>query len=180
MPRIVTTDFIASAKTPLMRAKPSYLAVAANHGIRWQLLAACDWMQCQAKPRVSPVHGETLGTKNADGTVYRSKSDALEQVAGDLAELAAAVYGISLRQRRILSVRDLANVFAAFRWGGLLKAHRISAMEFPYSVAGLTAEHLKMRWPDIPEDAPDKPGARFRMPFGAVPVVLGLGYPAVA
>jgi hypothetical protein len=180
VPRVVTTDFIASAKTPLLRAKPIYQDVAANHGIRWELLAACDWMQCQAQPRVSPVYGETLGTKNADGTIYRSKPHALEQVAGDLAELAAAVYGISLRQRRILSIHDLANVFAAFRWGGLLKAHRISAMKFPYSVAGLTAAHLRMRWPDVPEDTPDKPGARFRESFGAVPVVLGLGYPAVA
>ena len=54
-------------------------------------------------------------------------------------------------------------------------------MEFPYSVAGLTAQHMKMRWPDIKDpDAPDKPGARFRMPFGAVPVVLCLDYPAIA
>jgi hypothetical protein len=180
VPRIVTTDFIASAKTPLLRAKPIYQDVAANHGIRWELLAACDWMQCQAKPGVSPVYGETLGTKNPDGTIYRSKSAALDQVAGDLLELAVAVYGIDLRQRLILSVRELANVFGAFRWGGLLRAHRISAMEFPYSVEGLTAHHLKMRWPDIPEGAPDKPGTRFRRPFGAVPVVLGLGYPATA
>jgi hypothetical protein len=85
-----------------------------------------------------------------------------------------------LRQQLLLSVRDLANVFAAFRWGALLKARRISAMEFPYSVEGLTAQHVKMRWPDIDGDAPDKPGTRFRMPFGAVPVVLGLNYPAVA
>jgi hypothetical protein len=180
MPRIVTTDFIATAKTPLLRAKPLYQDVAAEGGIRWELLAACDWMQCQAHPRMSPVHGEKLGAKNADGTVYRTKSEALEQVAADLVELAAAVYGINLRQRLILSIRDLANVFAAFRWGGLLKAHRISAMEFPYSVEGLTAQHLKMRWPDVGEDAPDKPGSRFRMSFGAVPVVLGLSYPAIA
>jgi hypothetical protein len=54
-------------------------------------------------------------------------------------------------------------------------------MEFPYSVAGLTDQHLKMRWPDIDDRyAPDKPGTRFRMPFGAVPVVLSLGYQAVA
>ena len=54
-------------------------------------------------------------------------------------------------------------------------------MEFPYSVEGLTAHHLKMRWPDIKDpNAPDKPGTRFRMPFGAVPVVLCLGYPALA
>jgi flagellum-specific peptidoglycan hydrolase FlgJ len=180
IPRAVTTDFITTAKTPLLRAKPLYQDVAANSGIRWELVAACDWMQCQAQPRISPVHGEKLGAKNADGTVYRTKSEALEQVAADLIELAAAVYGISLRQRLILSIRDLANVFAAFRWGGLLKAHRISAMEFPYSVEGLTAQHMKMRWPDVGEDAPDKPGTRFRMSFGAVPVVLGLSYPAIA
>ena len=180
MPRIVTTDFMATAKTPLLRAKPLYQDVAGDSGIRWELLAACDWMQCQAQPRVSPVHGEKLGSRNPDGTVYRTKSEALEQVAADLLELAALVYGINLRQRLILSVRDLANVFAAFRWGGLLKSHRISAMEFPYSVEGLTAQHLKMRWPDIGEDAPDKPGKRFRRSFGAVPVVLGLSYPAIA
>ena len=180
IPRIVTTDFIATAKTPLLRAKPLYQDVAADSGIRWELLAACDWMQCHAQPRVSPVHGEKLGTRNADGTLYRTKSEALEQVAADLVELAAMVYGINLRQRLILSVRDLANVFAAFRWGGLLKSHRISAMEFPYSVEGLTAQHMKMRWPALDEDAPDKPGTRFRRSFGAVPVVLGLSYPAIA
>jgi hypothetical protein len=52
-------------------------------------------------------------------------------------------------------------------------------MEFPYSVAGLTAAHQKMHWPPINDPgAPDRPGARFRQPFGAVPVVLSLGYPA--
>jgi flagellum-specific peptidoglycan hydrolase FlgJ len=180
MPQIVTTGFITSAKTPLLRAEPIYRDVAASHGVRWELLAACDWMQCQAQPRVSPVYGEKLGTKNPDGTIYRSKSEALDQVAVDLLELATAVYGINLRQRLILSVRELANVFAAFRWGGLLRVHRISAMEFPYSVGGLTAAHMKMRWPDISDDAPDKPGTRFRKTFGAIPVVLGLDYPAVA
>ena len=180
MPRTVLTDFVTTAKIPLLRAKPVYQGVAASNGIHWELLAACDWMQCQAHPGVSPVFGEKLGTKNPDGSVYRTKDDALDQCAADLIELAAAVYGINLRQRRLLSVRDLANVFAAFRWGGLLKAHRISAMEFPYSVEGLSAQHLKMRWPDVGEDAPDKPGTRFRMSFGAVPVVLRLNYPAVA
>jgi flagellum-specific peptidoglycan hydrolase FlgJ len=180
MPQIVTTDFITSAKVPLLRAKPLYQDVAANSGIRWELLAACDWMQCEAQPRVSPVHGEKLGSKNADGNVYRTKSEALEQCASDLIELAGAVYGLDLTQRLILSVRELASVFAAFRWGGLLRANRISAMEFPYSVAGLTAQHLKMRWPDIGVPAPDKPGTRFRRSFGAVPVVLSLDYPAVA
>jgi flagellum-specific peptidoglycan hydrolase FlgJ len=180
MPRVVLTDFVTTAKIPLLRAKPVYQQVADGHGVRWELLAACDWMQCQAQPGVSPVYGEDLGTKNTDGTVYRTKADALDQCAADLIELAAAVYGLNLRQRRLLSVRELANVFAAFRWGGLLKAHRVSAMDFPYSVEGLTAAHMKMRWPEIGGDAPDKPGTRFRMSFGAVPVVLRLNYPALA
>ena len=180
MPHVVLTDFVTTAKIPLLRAKPVYQDVAASSGVRWELLAACDWMQCQARPGVSPVYGENLGTRNADGTIYRTKAEALEQCAADLVELAAAVYGINLRQRRLLSVRDLANVFAAFRWGGLLKTHRVSAMAFPYSVEGLTAQHMKMRWPDIGEDAPDKPGTRFKASFGAVPVVLRLSYPAVA
>ena len=159
----VAADFAATAKGPLTRAQPLYQDVADRTGIGWELLAACDWMQCQARPRYSPVHGEKLGTVNPDGTVFRTRSAALAQCASDLVELADAVYLIGLPARRPLSVRELANVFAAFRWGGLLRAHGISAMEFPYSVAGLTAQHLKMRWPDIGEPyAPDKPGTRFR------------------
>jgi flagellum-specific peptidoglycan hydrolase FlgJ len=181
IPRVVTTAFVNSAKAPLSRAEPLYDDVASRSGIRWQLLAACDWMQCQARPRYSPVYGEKLGTVNAGGTVYRTKSEALGQCASDLIELALAVYWIDITARRPLSVRDLANVFAAFRWGGLLKLHGISAMEFPYSVAGLTEQYVKMRWPDIKDpNAPDKPGTRFRPPFGAVPAALCLGYPAIA
>jgi len=138
-------------------------------------------MQCEARPRYSPVHGEKLGTLNPDGTIYHTKSEALEQCAEDLVNLARAVYQVDVTADAFLSVRDLANVFAAFRWGGLLKLHRTSAMEFPYSVAGLSNEHINMRWPNIDEpNTPDKPGARFHRPFGAVPVVLGLNYPAIA
>jgi Mannosyl-glycoprotein endo-beta-N-acetylglucosaminidase len=181
IPYAVSADFVATAKSPLSRARPLYQDVADTTGTPWELLAACDWMQCQAQPRFSPVYGEKLGTVNPDGTIFRTRSAALAQCASDLVELAGAIYLIDLTARRARSVRELANVFAAFRWGGLLKAHRISAMEFPYSVAGLTAQHLKMRWPDIDEPhAPDRPGARFRRPFGAVPVVLSLGYRAVA
>jgi len=181
MPRAVTTAFLTSANAPLSRAEPLYQDVASRTGIRWQLLAACDWMQCKAQPRYSPVHGEKLGTVNDSGTTYRTKSEALAQCASDLVELAMAVYWIDITAQRPLAVRDLAKVFAAFRWGGLLKLHGISAMEFPYSVEGLTEQHVKMRWPDIKEpNAPDKPGTRFRMPFGAVPVVLSLRYPALA
>jgi flagellum-specific peptidoglycan hydrolase FlgJ len=179
LPPVVATAFFASAKTPLARSQPLYRDVASQAGIPWELLAACDWMQCQAHPRFSPVHGEKIGTLNSDGTAYMTKSEALAQCASDLVELAAAVYRINLTAPGILSVRDLANAFAAFRWGGLLKRHRVSAMEFPYSVAGLTPQHLKMHWPAINDPgAPDKPGAKFRMAFGAVPVVLSLNYPA--
>jgi flagellum-specific peptidoglycan hydrolase FlgJ len=180
LPASVKNDLVALAKAPLMHAEFLYRDVAGNAGISWQLLAACDWMQCEARPRHSPVHGEKLGTPNLDGTIYRTKSEALEQCASELAELAGAVYGIDLTAAAAgLSVRDLARVFAAFRWGALLMQHHTSAMEFPYSVAGLTAAHLNMRWPNIGErNTPDKPGARFRGPFGAVPIVLFLNYPA--
>jgi len=179
IPPSVNQDFTTMARGPLTQAEPLYRDIADEAGVGWQLLAACDWMQCQSQPRLSPVHGEKLGTFNADGTAYQTKSGALEQCAHDLVQLARAVYGIDLTGQEQLSVRDLANVFAAFRWGGLLKAHHISAMEFPYSVAGLTVQHTNMRWPKIAErNAPDKPGARFRLPFGAVPVMLNLNYPA--
>jgi hypothetical protein len=180
IPSVVTTDFVTMAKHPLARSKPLYQDVAHSNRIRWELLAACDWMQCRAQPQHSPVRGERLGSKNPDGTRFRTKSEALEQCAADLIVLADAVYQISLTAPVLLSVLELAQVFAAFRWGGLLKAHRISAMEFPYSVEGLTVQHLDLRWPDISEpNAPDRPGGRFKMPFGAVPVVLSLNYPAV-
>jgi flagellum-specific peptidoglycan hydrolase FlgJ len=181
MPQAVTTDFVTTAKISLLRAQPLYQDVADGSGIRWELLAACDWMQCKAQPRYSPVGGEKLGTRNSDGTIYRTKAEALEQCAADLITLASAVYRVDLTARLHLAVWELARVFAAFRWGGLLKAHHVSAMEFPYSVAGLTSQHMRMRWPDIPAQvAPDRPGTRFRESFGAVPVVLALGYRAVA
>jgi flagellum-specific peptidoglycan hydrolase FlgJ len=180
LPATVATAFFARAKGPLGRAEQLHRDVAGQAGIRWQLLAACDWMQCRADHLLSPVHGERLGSLNADGTVYRTKSQALAQCASDLIYLAGAVYGLDLTARRALPVRALADVFAAFRWGALLTRHGVSAMEFPYSVAGLTEQHLKMHWPVIGEpDAPDKPGSKFRGPFGAVPVLLSLNYPAL-
>jgi flagellum-specific peptidoglycan hydrolase FlgJ len=179
LPAVVATAFFAKAKAQLARAEQLHRDVAGKAGIPWQILAACDWMECHADPRYSPVNGERLGNLNPDGTVFATKSQALAQCAVDLTELSLAVYGLDLTTARALPVRSLADVFAAFRWGGLLKRHRVSAMEFPYSVAGLTGQHLKMHWPAIDDpEAPDKPGARFRMPFGAVPVVLSLHYPA--
>ena len=179
MPPPVKNAFLASAKKPLARAELMYRDVAGTCGISWKLLAACDWMQCEANPRYSPVQGEKLGTVNADGTVFRTKSEALTQCARDLVTVADTVYQIDLTVPVELSVVELARVFAAFRWGGLLRLHDTSAMEFPYSVQGLTEQYANMRWPRIAEPkAPDKPGARFRRPFGAVPVVLILDYPA--
>jgi flagellum-specific peptidoglycan hydrolase FlgJ len=179
LPQLVTTALFATAKGPLSRGEHLYRDVAATTDGSWKLLAAADWMQCKADPRYSPVQGEKLGTVNADGTSYPTKSAALAQCAADLIELSAAVYGIDLTARRPLSVRELAAAFAAFRWGALLQRHGVSPMEFPYSVAGLTATHQKMHWPPINDPgAPDRPGTRFRQPFGAVPVVLSLGYPA--
>jgi flagellum-specific peptidoglycan hydrolase FlgJ len=179
LPHAVTTALFASAKAPLARGEHLYRDVAACTGVGWELLAAADWMQCKADPRYSPVHGEKIGSLNDDGTTYPTKSAALIQCAGDLIELTGAVYGIDLTARRRLSVRELAAAFAAFRWGAILRRHAVSPMEFPYSVAGLTAQHQKMHWPSIDApDAPDRPGTRFRVSFGAVPVVLSLDYPA--
>ena len=181
IPAAVTTAFINTARASIMTAKPLYRDVASFSGISWQLLAACDWMQCGARPRYSPVHGEKLGSVNLDGTVYYTKSEALAQCATDLIELSRGVYRIRLAGQSSLSVSDLANTFAAFRWGGLLRQNNVSAMEFPYSVQGLTGQHTKMRWPKISApDAPDRPGTRFRAQFGAVPIVLSLNYPATA
>jgi lysozyme len=179
LPTSVKNDFVGMARGPLLHGELLYRDIADSVGLSWELLAACDWMQCQARPRYSPVHGEKLGARNHDGTVYWSRSEALGQCAVDLVYLADAVYGIDLTTELQLSVADLARVFAAFRWGALLKRHRTSAMEFPYSVAGLTVQHMNMRWPNIGDpNTPDKPGARFRKPFGAVPIVLSLHYPA--
>ncbi|MBO0821109.1 MAG: hypothetical protein J2P26_09695 [Nocardiopsaceae bacterium] len=179
LPAAVTTAYFTSAKMPIARNEQLYRDVASHFGISWKLLATCDWMQCQAHPRHSPVHGEKLGSVNRDGSVYTTKSEALAQCATDMIALARAVYGIDLTVPRPMSVRTLAEVFAAFRWGGLLKKHGVSAMEFPYSVAGLTENHVKMHWPAIHEpNAPDKPGGKFKQVFGAVPVVLSLKYPA--
>ena len=180
MPPSVREAFVTSAKMPLTRAEPLYLDVASHTGIRWEILAACDWMQCRARHGYSPVYGEKLGRLNPDDSCFRTRSAALQQCAYDLVHLARSVYQLDIATSRELSVRELAKVFAAFRWGGLLSQHNTSAMDFPYSVAGLTADHTHMRWPNIDEpNAPDKPGSRFRQPFGAVPVVLGLNYQAL-
>ena len=179
LPQAVRAALFATAKGPLDRGEHLYRDVAATTGSSWKLLAAADWMQCRADPRYSPVQGEKLGTVNVDGTSYTTRTAALVQCASDLVELASAVYGIDLTARRPLSVRELAAAFAAFRWGALLKRHGVSPVEFPYSVAGLTVAHQKRRWPSIDAPgAPDRPGTRFPQTFGAVPVVLSLGYPA--
>jgi flagellum-specific peptidoglycan hydrolase FlgJ len=178
LPPATLNALFASARGPLSRGEHLYRDVAGQAGVCWELLAAADWMQCGADPRRSPVHGEKLGTRNGDGTAYPVRSAALARCAADLLSLAAAVYNVDLTAPW-LSVRELAAAFAAFRWGALLKRHKVSAMEFPYSVAGLTSAHLKMHWPKIDAPgAPDRPGSRFHGPFGAVPVVLSLGYPA--
>ena len=54
LPAIVATAFFAKAKGPLARAEQLHRDVAGRAGIRWQLLAACDWMQCHADHTLSP------------------------------------------------------------------------------------------------------------------------------
>ena len=179
IPRDVTTAFVASAKAPLSRAEPLYDDVASRSGIRWQLLAACDWMQCQARSRYSPVYGEKLGAVNAAEPVPHQSEHWPVRERPD--RLALAVYWIDITARRPAVRPRPGQGLRRVPLGGLLKLHGISAMEFPYSVAGLTEQHVKMRWPDIkdPQRA-GQAGTRFRPPFGAVPTALCLGYPAIA
>ena len=80
LPEAVKAAFFTSARTPIARAELMYKDIASQTGISWKLLAACDWMQCQAQPHLSPVHGERLGTLNPDGTVYQTKSAAPRSV----------------------------------------------------------------------------------------------------
>ena len=77
----MTTAYFATAKGPLGHGEHLYRDVAGQTGLRWELLAACDWMQCKAHPRYSPVHGEKIGALNSDGTSYATKSAALGQCA---------------------------------------------------------------------------------------------------
>src|SRR5262249_52971586 len=48
LPPSVRNAFITKARVRLMRAEPLYRDVAEHTGIPWQMLAACDWMQCAA------------------------------------------------------------------------------------------------------------------------------------
>ena len=54
LPSTVATAFFAKAKGPLARAEQLHRDVAGRAGIRWQLLAACDWMQCHADHMLLP------------------------------------------------------------------------------------------------------------------------------
>ena len=54
LPSTVATAFFAKAKGPLARAEQLHRDVAGRAGIRWQLLAACDWMQCHADHTLLP------------------------------------------------------------------------------------------------------------------------------
>src|SRR5262249_23221897 len=68
LPPATGRAYLTSAKVPLVRGEPLYADVASQTGIPWEILAACDWMQCKAKAGLSPVYGEKLGTANPDGT----------------------------------------------------------------------------------------------------------------
>ena len=64
LPSSVKNDFVAMARGPLLHGELLYRDIADNVGLSWELLAACDWMQCQARQRYSPVHGEKLGASD--------------------------------------------------------------------------------------------------------------------
>ena len=179
MPPAVRNAFLASARKPLARAELVYRDVAGTCGISWKLLAACDWMQCEAHPRYSPVRGEKLGTVNADGTVFRTKSEALTQCARDL--IARCRHRLPDRSDRAGgAVRPgTGQGFRGVPLGRPAQAARHLGHGVPVLGPGPhRPAHQHALAQNRRADAPDKPGARFRRPFGAVPVVLSLEYPA--
>ena len=89
--------------------------MAGRTGIGWELLAACDWMQCQARSRYSPVHGEKLGTVNPDGTVFRTRSAALAQssssvIIGTVVNASLAINARSISTNRLAGNIDFVNI----------------------------------------------------------------------
>ena len=69
-------------------------------GIPWELLAACDWMQCEARPRYSPVHGEKLGAVNPTAPSTAPSRRRWNSAPTTCVDLAGSVYGIDLTARR--------------------------------------------------------------------------------
>lgn len=173
----VQNQIVRHARAPIRQNLPIYKGVAGEAAIAWELLAVADWLQCKSRRRFSPVFGERLGTVNGDGTVYDTREDALFRCAQDLTVLPYKVYGVDITDPRPLTVVGASKVFASFRWGGILRQHRVPATLFPYAMEGLTADHEGMRWPDADGLVPDKPGSKFGQKFGALALLLHLGYP---
>ena len=67
MPTAVSNG-VTLARVQLVRDEPLYRDVATHRDISWKLLAACDWMQCKARPELLGGDGEKLGKVNPDGT----------------------------------------------------------------------------------------------------------------
>ena len=81
LPTSVKNDFVGMARGPLLHGELLYRDVADSVGLSWELLAACDWMQCQARPRYSPVHGEKLGPSTTTAPSTGPGRQALGQCA---------------------------------------------------------------------------------------------------
>ena len=69
LPPAVGKAYLNSAKVPLVRGEPLYVDVAAQSGLSWEILAACDWMQCKARPG---HHQHQGGTHEHPGVIGRT------------------------------------------------------------------------------------------------------------
>lgn len=171
LPLQVGQAIVSRAQTPLRQNRNLYRAVGAAAGIsHWQIVAALDWMQYHSRS----FGRDKLGTTNQDGMSYGTREEAVLTAATHLVTATNRFYQVNLADPH-LTIEQLAQAFAAYRWGGRLVAHDISVWDFPYSVAGLSNSMTRMSWPKIP-GAPE--GGRYDSPYGAVAIAMHMGHPA--
>ena len=83
----------STARMPLLRAELLYRDVASTSGISWKLLAACDWMQCEARARLLAGPRREARHRERGRHRYRTKSEALSSAPTTWWTLAETVYG---------------------------------------------------------------------------------------
>jgi len=168
--------FLGHGQGPLSRARQLYADVSVPGGIGLELRARLRLVPCLPGRLTLAGHVETLGTVNPEHGLTGQVRSLGAVRARALVELGRRRYMIDLRLAFwSLSVSSTVQR-GSRRSGGRCSAHGVSALEFPY-----------LRGPDLPSAlnalahiddpcAARQAGARFRLPFGAVPVVLTWAY----
>jgi flagellum-specific peptidoglycan hydrolase FlgJ len=152
----------------------SYRQIAKLAGIHSaRVVAALHWVNTHGDLNQSGIlEGEPLGN-----TEFDTPQAALAFAAKRLHRVSEAVYGVHLGQSH-LTVRQLAQAFAAYRWGSALRdaSHPVTALRLPYATKGLSHDLRSLGWPKIP-GAPEH--GQYPHSHGALAVAYHLGYPVV-